>query len=258
MVLSVSPVITEVHIYPDANGHFSIPPEYRSDVTYGANVKFLAVALYSEGVMSNDRIEAFLNAADNEELGLSEGSVYDFCKKPEECVQTSIEQMEEDLLKQNVVATDATTVTVNGEQNYIRNFSNETIVVYRAMKSKTIEALEKLQLLKKYMGILIYDHETALYHFGTDHAECNVHIIRYLRKNTEETGNKWSSEMSALLCEMNQARKGLICQGISSFTEETITDYEKKYHAVIKKFSMYLNFAVHRRLNCYPFFIPLV
>ena len=35
-------------------------------------------------------------------------------------------------------------------------------------------------------------HETALYHFGTDHAECNVHIIRYLRKNTEETGNRWS------------------------------------------------------------------
>ena len=75
MDLSVAPVITEVRIYPDENGHFSIPPEYRSDVTYGANIKSMAVALYSEGVMSNDRIAAFLNAAGNGELELTEGSV---------------------------------------------------------------------------------------------------------------------------------------------------------------------------------------
>ena len=42
MDLSVAPVITEVRIYPDENGHFSIPPEYRSDVTYGANIKSMA------------------------------------------------------------------------------------------------------------------------------------------------------------------------------------------------------------------------
>lgn len=235
MDLSVVPVITEVRIYPDENGHFSIPPEYRSDVTYGVNVKSLAVALYSEGVMSNDRIAAFLNAAGSEALSLSEGSIYGFCKKLSERAHTSIEHLENDLLNQNVVATDATTVTVNGEQNYIRNFSSDTTVVYRAMKSKTIEALEKLQLLKKYTGILVHDHETALYHFGTDHAECNVHIIRYLRKNTEETGNKWSGEMSALLCEMNKARKEFISQELFSFPEEAVLDYEKKYHAVIKR-----------------------
>lgn len=70
--LSVAPLITEVRIYTDEQGHFNIPAEYRSDVTYGANVKALAVSLYSEGVMSNDRIAAFLNAASNDELGLSE------------------------------------------------------------------------------------------------------------------------------------------------------------------------------------------
>lgn len=133
------------------------------------------------------------------------------------------------------MATDATTVTVNGEQNYIRNFSINKTVIYRAMKSKTINALGDLHFLKKYTGILLHDHETALYHFGTDHAECNVHIIRYLRKNTEETGNKWSGEMIELLCEMNKARKELINQGIFSFPEETITGYEKKYLALILK-----------------------
>jgi len=63
MDLDVKPLVTEIRIYTDAEGRFSVPTEYRSDVTYGPNVKALAITLYSEGVMSNDRIAAFLNAA---------------------------------------------------------------------------------------------------------------------------------------------------------------------------------------------------
>lgn len=79
--ISVAPVITEIRIYADKKGHFTIPPQYRSDVAYGADIKSLAVSLYSEGVMSNDRIAAFLNAASRHDLHLSEGSVYSFCRK---------------------------------------------------------------------------------------------------------------------------------------------------------------------------------
>ncbi len=61
----ITPLVTEIRIYPDKNGKFNIPDEYRSDVVYGTNVKALSTVLYSEGVMSNDRIAAFLNAAGN-------------------------------------------------------------------------------------------------------------------------------------------------------------------------------------------------
>lgn len=231
--LSIAPLITEIHIYRDEKGHFNIPVEYRSDVTYGANVKALAVSLYSEGVMATDRITAFLNATGNGELNLSEGSVYGFCKKFAKIAETSIQHLEDELLNQTVVATDATTVTVNGKQNYIRNFSIEKTVIYRAMKNKTIAALGNLNFLEKYTGILVHDHETALYHYGTDHAECNIHIIRYLRKTKEDTGHKWCGKMITLLCEMNSARKELINQGIPAFSQKTIADYERKYHDLI-------------------------
>ncbi len=233
--LAVEPVITEIRIYADKNGVLRIPKEYRSDVTYGANVKALAVSLYSEGVMSNDRIASFLNAAGNGELELSEGSVYGFCKKLAAVSQTSISKLETELLNRKVVATDATMVTVNGKQNYIRNFSVKNSVVYHAMSRKSIEALKELNFLKHYTGILLHDHETALYHFGTEHAECNVHIIRYLRKNTEETGNTWSGEMIALLCEMNRKRKEFIGNGLQAFPEEMIREYEEGYFALLRK-----------------------
>ncbi len=227
--LKVLPEITEIRIYADDNGRFHIPSEYRSDVIYGADVKALAVALYSEGVMSNDRIAAFLNAASGDELGLSAGSVYGFCRKLADASQESIRNLEERLLNQEVVSTDATPVTVNGKQNYIRNFSMEDTVIYRAMKGKSIPALEKLEFLKQYTGILVHDHETALYRFGTDHGECNVHLLRYLKKNTEETGNQWSEEMADLLCGMNRERKNLLEQGIPLFHKEVLSGYGQGY-----------------------------
>lgn len=233
--LKTEAVITEVRIYADEHGKFSIPPQYRSDVTYGENVKALAVSLYSEGVMANDRIAAFLNAAGGDVLELSNGSIYGFCKKFAQNSAESIRNLESSLLGQPVVATDATTVTVNGKQNYIRNFSTEGTVVYHAMDSKSIDALKKIGFLSRYSGLLLHDHETAMYHFGTDHAECNVHIIRYLRKNSEETKNKWSDEMISLLCGMNKARKELMEQEIRNFPEEKLAGYEQEYHEIITK-----------------------
>lgn len=231
--LEVTPKVIEVRIYPDKNGHFVIPPEYRSDVTYGADVKALAISLYSEGVMSNDRIAAFLNAASKNTLELSEGSIYSFCRRLSENAQPSISHLETALLNQKVIATDATSITVNGKLNYIRNFSIRDTVVYHAMKGKSIEALEKIDFLKQYAGILLHDHETALYHFGTGHAECNVHLFRYLRKNTEETGNQWSKKMSDLMKEINQKRKELLNQEVHSFSEKELEYYENRYREYI-------------------------
>lgn len=231
--LQVVPLVKEIRIFPDKNGQFHIPQEYRSDVTYGENVKALAVALYSEGVMANDRIAAFLNAAGGNELGLSSGSVYGFCKRFSDNAKISILHLEEELLNENVVATDATTATVNGTQNYIRNFSTEMTVVFHALKKKTISELKQLEFLSSFGGILVHDHETALYHFGTGHGECNVHLIRYLRKNSEETKNQWSDKMIKLLCGMNSERKELISQGIKSFSEDRIKAYEKCYMDLI-------------------------
>lgn len=233
--LAVETVITEVRIYADVNGRINIPPEYRSDVIYGADTKALTVALYSEGVMSNDRIAAFLNAASGNELNLSSGSVYGFCKKLASNSERSIQNLEQELLNQKIVSTDATNVTVNGKQSYIRNFSIESTVLYRAMKDKKIKTMKELEFMKKFAGILMHDHETALYHFGTDHAECNVHILRYLRKNTEDTSHQWSEQLVSFLCDANKKRKELIQKNNLFFSPEELYIYEERYKELIEQ-----------------------
>lgn len=163
------PVITEVRIYADQEGRTVIPEEYRSDVTYGERLKALAVMLYGEGVMSIQRITSLLNGLGGGDLKLSEGSVYGFCRRFVEKEERDLKRLEERLLNQEVVSTDATVVTLNGKQSFIRNFSVKDSVLYEEMTGKNIEDLRGVDFLVQYTGPLMHDHETALYRFGTGH-----------------------------------------------------------------------------------------
>ncbi len=225
--------VLEVRIYADGNGKFNIPEKYHSAVTYGPVVKSLVTVLYSEGVMPNKRIASFLNAASNGGLCLSEGSVYNFCREFSEKSRDTIEKLEDILMCQETIYTDATNVNVDKKQGYIRNFSSADTAFYHAMGSKSVKSLEKTGLLNKYTGTLVHGHETALYHFGTGHGECNVHLLRYLRKNTEETGNTWSGDMMDFLCGLNKARRQAIESGDKQFPEDAARRYRDRYMEII-------------------------
>ena len=233
--LEVVPVITEVRIYRGKEGTAAMGEEYRSDVCYGEQVKALAVMLYGEGVMSISRITSLLNDLGGGSLKLSEGSVYGFCRKFARKEERDVKCLEERLLNQEAVSTDATVVTLNGEQSFIRNFSTRDTVLYEGMEEKSLKALGEIAFLKKYTGILVHDHETALYHFGTEHGECNVHLLRYLKKNTEETGNSWSGKMGGLLSGINRARKEAVERGGKSFGPEEVRKYKEEYREILRE-----------------------
>lgn len=225
---------TEIRIYADKNGKYPVPDAYRAEVSYGSEIRSMVSCLYSEGVVSNDRICDFINSISGDTLNISEGCVYGICRQFSNICDQEFQKIEEDILNQRVACTDATYMTVDGKRAYIRNISNEQAVAYYAMLKKNLEELKKIPLLEKFTGILEHDHETALYHFGTQHAECNVHLHRYLKKNTEETGNSWSHNLSCLLSGLNNARKELIKEGKTVFTEEQLARYTARYDELLE------------------------
>ena len=40
--------------------------------------------------------------------------------------------------------------------------------MYKALESKTISAMKVSALWSNFLGIFVHDHETGLYHFGTE------------------------------------------------------------------------------------------
>lgn len=78
-------------------------------------------------------------------------------------------------------------------------------------------------------------HVAVVFRFGTGHGECNVHLLRYLKKNTEETGNGWSGKMSNLLARMNRKGKEAIGGGEKGFSHEEVEKYREEYRELIRK-----------------------
>lgn len=228
--LEIQAAARELRFYADKNGKHHIPKQYLREVTYGNTVKSLAVELYSEGNMSLTRIQDLINSISKQAISVSEGSIYGFLSHFACLGDPSLKQIEVELLKEKTLYTDATYTSTDGIRSYIRNISTDAAVRYYPMGSKTIEEHQKIDLLRAFQGVLIHDHETALYHFGRDHGECNVHILRYLRKNTEETGNEWSGDMSQLLSDANGRLKELSAKGkffSDAQGKEIVKNYEK-------------------------------
>jgi transposase len=227
--LEVSPVVTEYRFYSDV----AIPIEQRSSVVYGPTIRTYAVDLYGEGAMSISRISNFLNGI-GKGMKLSIGSIYNFLQDFGRKAEAHIESISKELLNSQVLYTDATVVRCDGKNAYIRNQSTEGAVLYTAMKKKDIDSLREVKVLDEYAGMLVHDHETALYHFGTGHGECNVHLGRYLRKNSEESGNSWSKEMEELFTELNSSRKERMKYAIR-FLKEEIMAYETRFDILLSK-----------------------
>ena len=202
--MSVHPIIKR--FYADEDGRVRIPDAYKNEVTYGENIKALVMVLYGQGVQSINRIVELISALTGNIVKLSEGTISNWLMEVHQASRKAQQVIEEHLLDAEQVCTDGTVVTENGHQSYIRNFSTDDWVLYVSMGNKGHKALSQIPFLQKYAGILVHDHETSLYSYGLDHAECNVHLLRYLTKNGEDTGHAWSGKMLSLLVEINKYR----------------------------------------------------
>ena len=155
----------------------TIPQEYHSDVTYGPEIRSLAISLYSEGDVSFNRICDFLNSMSSDQLNLSIGSVYNFMRDGAVLVKQSLPNISNDLMSSNIIYTDSTNVTVNGVREYIRNQSTDKSVLYVPLEKKNLASLKQVVPLNGFTGTIVHDHETSLYRFGMKHSECNAHFI---------------------------------------------------------------------------------
>lgn len=230
--ISVELEVIEHRIYDDV----AMPIFPDSEVFYGSKLKALVAMLYTVGAVSVKRIREIIDSITGGVIRLSTGTIYGFCKKLSGQVKASLDKIEEHIMDSTVAYTDATVVTVDGKQAYIRNISCQDAVRYYAMQQKDLESLGKIQLLAKFAGILVHDHETSLYHFGIGHGECNVHLIRYLLKNTEDCSSHWSGKLTDLLYEMKKRRDELVDNSDQRhLPEEELTKFFNRYDEIISE-----------------------
>jgi transposase len=60
-------------------------------------------------------------------------------------------------------------------------------------------------ILPAFGGVLVHDHLIGLYAFTCSHAECNAHVLRYLKAAIESKKRRWAEAMIKLLLEAKAA-----------------------------------------------------
>ena len=231
--IKVETIATEHRFYEDDAGKISIPEGFHSDVQYGNELKTLAATLTGQGIVASNRVVALINEMSANVIRISEGSIYNWQSEFGRKVIPIIENIKTKILNSPVMHVDETGSRCEEKNMYFRNYSDDKHVLYTLNPTKGKSAIEDDGVLPIYTGTLVHDHNTVNYNYGTDNAECNVHIIRYLKANCENTQNTWSADMIEFLTGLNRTKKLALAFGLNGFETADIEQYQRRYDEII-------------------------
>lgn len=233
--LEINVIAKEYRFYKDKNGKYNIPKEFKTDVQYGSEIKTLCTILNTEGIVALDRLTNLVSCITHGGINLSKGSIVNFTKELNQKSEYLIKEIEEDLLNSEMMNTDATTGRCENKNICVRTYSTEKATLLIPSYGKGKRYIEETNILNRYTGNLVHDHETVMYNYGKKHIECNVHISRYLRGDYENTKNEWALKMRSFLCSLNEYRKKLKTKGKEKLEKEQIERDSKRYDELLEE-----------------------
>ena len=228
--LNVEAIAVEHRFY----GNTSIPLEFRPDVQYGDEIKSIVVTLSGQGLIASNRIVDMIGSLSNGALELSEGTIYNFLVDFNTKAKSCIETIKTKLLNNVVMHVDQTGSRINARNMYFSNYSDDKRVLYTVNQTKSRKAIEDDGILPLFVNSLIHDHNTVYYNYGKANGECNVHLIRYLRANSDNTLNHWSDAMIELLLSMKISKEHAIGFGAEAFEQDDLERYRKRYEEIVE------------------------
>ena len=233
--VEINVIAKEYRFYKDEEGKYNIPKEFQTDVQYGNELKTICSILNTEGIIAIDRLTDFVSSISHGKIKLSKGTIVNFLNQLSKKSEYVIEQIKDKILNTQLMYTDATTARCNNRNICVRNYSNKEYTLLIATIGKGKRHIEESNILNQYTGDLVHDHETVMYNYGRRHAECNVHIIRYLKGCHENTRNKWALKMRSLLCCLNEYKKGLRVKGVEQIEKKKLEKYSKRYEEILEE-----------------------
>jgi transposase len=108
----------------------------------------------------------------------------------------------------------------------MRFYGMGNLALYKALMYKDKERLDNDDILKLLppATTVVHDHNKVNYNkdYSFGNAECNVHLLRDLKKVQDNLGHEWAPELSKLLTETNKQREELIINGVSEFSPDVL------------------------------------
>ncbi len=209
------------------------PPGIKQTVQYGKGIKAHAVYLNSYQLLPYQRIQEYFEQVAGIELSV--GTLCNWQKKAGKLLE-KIEfeaKVKTELIESKLLYSDETGININSKNHWLHVAANEKWSYLKVHKKRGTEAIDSMEILPKYKGLLVHDFWKSYYKYkNIQHVICNAHILRELeyfsRGNTMKT---WAKSMKNLLIEMVTEKR----KNAGIFTEESQICWKTKYQEILKK-----------------------
>ena len=199
---------------------------------YGSNLKGLAVALSTVGMVSVDRIHKLLTSVFD--ITVSAGAVQNWIGQMANAVADAVSYIREKVYELPVLNCDETCLRVAGSLHWLHCMCNEKWSYMELHKKRGKKAMEDIGLLPSFTNTMIHDFWKPYYsNEAARHGLCNAHILRELVYAEEEKHQVWAKQMQELLLEILGSRKQYAAMGQTSFQEGVLEAYLLRYDRIV-------------------------
>jgi len=235
---------THVTEYQSGNGKCSccnkdfpkqFPQEVPGIINIGNDAKATIALLLNEGSVSLNRTQQILRELTEGRLVLSEASLLKYQKELSELLQPELEIIRQDLTFADILNKDESGARINGILHWLHVTSTPRTTFYYIHPKRGSDADKEIGILPAFNGVLVHDHLKSLYDFLCEHAECNAHILRYLKGVIENDAEfaSFAQPLLALFKEMNDNRKALIEEEKTAFPAEELAAFYRRYNEIL-------------------------
>src|SRR5574344_3097431 len=145
-------------------------------------------------------------------------------------------------------------VRINGKLNWLHTCCTKDYVYYEINKKRGSEAIEAIGILSYFVNILVHDHWKPYYkETHITHAECNAHILRYLKGILSIIEQKDIDDLIKLFVEMNETKKQALSENCTEFEASIIENFSNRYSLIINSWRKDLNDRMSKTKNTQMF-----
>jgi hypothetical protein len=215
--------------------HF--PEHAHNPINIGDDLKVFAGMLNIEYAMPLGKIRQFVSDMTDGKITMSDGTIVNACEELDLRIGPSLQSIKDRLFLSSVLHKDETGVKINGKLHWVHVLTAGDLAYYHCDEKRGNEADETMGVLFGYGGTLVHDHLKGLYSWDCGHAECNAHLLRYLKSVIENEPEyaAYAEEMLKLLVDANDKRKEAKDRNEIGFEEETVKEYDTRYDDIMKR-----------------------
>ncbi|MGN1331111.1 MAG: transposase [Clostridia bacterium] len=216
-----------------------IPTIHQNPISYSSRVKSLIALFTDDANVSTNTSKELMKEITNSEIDISIGNAHNITSQIAKRGQIIVDKIEEHLKKATLANADETTVKIGNKLGCCINFSSENYILYKMYENKSKESFDEFGVFNEFKGILVHDHNKMYYKYiAITHAECNVHILRYLLYYIELFKRESTTKFREFLMDIYKEKLDAIASGKSNLSQERLQEIERKYKELLDEWKI--------------------